>query len=160
MPLPISFILGLFCVILADDLYKSLPRDPDPARLYPYLAMLALPWFLARFGWRLPRYMPRGSRGRVARRTHRLRVGLTEILPVPLACWSIIGPGDLPNLIRPWVGQSALITFMVMSLPLILLELTAELGRRQAALAAATRSELVDHPLRGTLIGFLMLVCV
>jgi Zn-dependent protease with chaperone function len=157
VPLPISFILGLFCVILADDLYESLPRDPDLARLYPYLGMLALPWFLARFGWRSQRHMPRGSRGRVARRTHRLRVVLTEVLPVPFACWAIVGPGDLPNLLRPWAGQSALIMFMVMSLPLLVMELTAELGRRQAAQAAATRPELVDQPLRGTLIGFLML---
>ncbi|MEE2887556.1 MAG: M48 family metalloprotease [Planctomycetota bacterium] len=157
MPLPFSFILGLFCIISAEDLTHSLPRDPDPSRLYPYLVLVILPWVLARFALRpsgRARLRPRTG-GRLAAAALRLPGLVLGLLPIPVVCWVLLGPGDLHNLIESWTGHSALLQFLVSLVPLILLEMSAAVGRKQAARVVGPRAGYETQPLRGRMIGFL-----
>ena len=155
MPLPFSFILGLFCIISAEDLTHSLPRDPDPSRLYPYLVLVTLPWLLARFALRASgRARPRTG-GRLAVAAFRLPGLALGLLPIPAVCWVLLGPGDLHNLVESWTGGSALLQFLGLLVPLILLEISAEVGRKQAARVMGPRAGYETQPLRGRMIGFL-----
>lgn len=157
MPVPFSFIIGLFLVISAEELNSGLPREPDPTRLYPYLILLVLPWLLTRFAWRpMARTQARlRPAGRLATGLSRLSLLALGLLPVPAVVWSLLGPGDLSNLIRPWTGNSALLAFSILVVPLILLEVSAEAGRKQAARAIGVDPNLETQPLRGALIGLL-----
>ena len=48
MPLPYSFLFGLFCLFAATDLTSGLPRDVDFAGVLPYLSLVVVPWLVVR----------------------------------------------------------------------------------------------------------------
>jgi Zn-dependent protease with chaperone function len=154
VPLPYSFILGLLCLLAVEEFGDGLPRPVEPAAILPYLGLLLIPWAVARFA--RPSVVGPERRSRRDRLRGLLRVAGRNLI-APGVYLLLIGPGQLSQIVATW-SESALVATAMMMAPLIFMEFSGEIGRRQAARQARSRSSdpvMPPVPFRLTMIGFL-----
>ncbi len=139
MPLPYSFLLGLFCLFAATDLTSGLPRDVDSAGVLPYLSLVVVPWLAVRVlaTWTV-------SRAPSARRRRHARGALMQ-LAVPGAYGVLLISGEFATWTDQWVTSSLALGLFVKLLPLLFMEVGVNLARRQAG-AAAVLPESMGGP--------------
>jgi Zn-dependent protease with chaperone function len=132
-------LLGAAILLLHEQWNESLPGAATWQRLWPYLALIPLPWLLARAWGEVQRQRtPRSRRVR----------SLARLLPlsVPATYAAMVHFGDLRGFAASWAESSAL-AFMVATLtPLLALEVGYRRGEQQAAAAASRAGVALPMP--------------
>ncbi|MCB9889780.1 MAG: M48 family metalloprotease [Planctomycetes bacterium] len=112
MLLPVSFLLGLLCLLGSSELAASLPHRAEAGTLVPYLALLPLPALLTLV------LLCR------VRRSEARSPGLTLVrwVAAPSVYLVLLEGGDLRTLAEQWAGSSMSLTTVILLAPLLLME--------------------------------------
>ena len=151
MPLPYSFLLGLFCLFAAPDLVSNLPHDVTIRDVAPYLPLVFAPWLFCRIlSVRVGRPDSPGAQIRI-RMNHWL-----QTLSVPASYLSMLSLGEFGLWVDGWVPPVLVLGTLAYLAPLLAMEFGVNLARRQAVRQLPYIEAVIGPaPFHFTLVAFL-----
>lgn len=125
MTLPLTFLLGIGIVLLHEQLSWTLPGQAGIDTLWPFVALLPIPWLLSRW---------LGARLRATLRMREQLPRAAEIsarlpgLAVPAIYAGIVFGGGLPEFLSRALPRSELLQHVMLLGPLVFMEVSVRLG--------------------------------
>ncbi len=128
MTLPATFLIGIAIVLLHDQLSDVLPGEAEPMRTLPYLMLVPVPWFIAR--WTYARVYSTWLRdGMISRRV--LAAIRLPSFSVPMVyAWIVFG-GGYPTVVTEYLPDSQFLHHVALLAPLVAMEFSVRIAERR-----------------------------